>query len=188
MKNINYFPLSSEYYDQAIAFMDEQVGENFLKQEDIVQYQKYSQLGNENTSFVAVYEGQLVGLRITFAHPDWINEYRNKLTRDQWPETYDKIAYFKSNFISKDFQGHGIGSNLAKLALDILKKHQYQAISCHSWLESPQSSSLRYLQKLGFIPIKKHEKFWQHIDYKCNSCWLDRCDCSAMEMLLKISY
>jgi len=186
MSNIEFKPLSEEYFHLSMEFMDEQVGKNFLKLEDLHIYTELSKVGNESTSFVALDGDKLIGLRLTFAHPQWLKVYANKLNPELWPQNFSKIAYFKSNFVSKKFQGKGIGSQLAKLSLDKLTKHNFEAIICHSWLESPQSSSLKYLQKLGFEPIKKHECFWYDIDYQCNSCQLEKCECSAMEMLLSL--
>ena len=69
------------------------------------------------------------------------------------------------------------------VCLSILKDMGAEAVLCHSWMESPENSSQRYLLKMGFQKIKEHPKFWYEIDYFCTRCGPSRCVCTAGEMI-----
>ena len=59
-----------------------------------------------------------------------------------------------------------------------------QAVVAHSWKESPNNSSMKYLEKLGFLPVGEHPLFWSEVDYDCTRCGKPPCQCTATEMIL----
>src|SRR5690606_25552492 len=105
------------------------------------------------------------------------------LTPDRWQVKPEQMAYFKSLFVAKKFQAAGMGKRLSLESIELLKKCGAKAVLCHSWLESPNNSSQRYLLKLGFEEIARFPKFWYPIDYVCTRCGPKRCECTAVEMV-----
>ena len=97
-----------------------------------------------------------------------------------------KMSYFKSLFVSGDYQQQGLGKTLSTKSIELLKQMGAEAILCHSWLESPGNSSQKYLQRMGFTDVTTHEKFWYPVDYHCTRCGPAKCVCTAIEMIKKI--
>ena len=96
------------------------------------------------------------------------------------------MSYFKSLFVSGDYQQQGLGKTLSTKSIELLKQMGAEAILCHSWLESPGNSSQKYLQRMGFTDVTTHEKFWYPVDYHCTRCGPAKCVCTAIEMIKKI--
>ena len=184
MNSIRYVPFSLELFEPIIELIDQESGKGFYTFEDLERYLLLSTVGEHCTSFVALDGQRVVGLRLTLAQSSWRNEYLEKLSQKKWPKPFTKTAYFKSNFISASYRGKGIGTALSRFSLDVLKTLGYEAVLCHSWVESPGNSSQKYLKKLGFMPVAIHEKFWFEVDYECVRCHPEKCVCCATEMLL----
>lgn len=172
---------------ELLDFCDEQIGRGYYSREDLYQVEKKSQFQGKNCSLLAYSREKniLVGIRFTLAPGQWIANNPG-LTLGRWPVDPEKVAYFKSLFIHPDYQQFGLGSTLSLKSIEIIKKMSGLGVVCHSTLGSPNNSSMRYLQKLGFIPIQEHPLFWNKIDYECTHCLKRPCICSAVEMFKKI--
>lgn len=183
MSKIELIPLGSCDIDSIKVFTDKWIGENYFSNNEIAEIIERGCLGSENAGLKALCDGKLAGVRLTYAPGKWIDESARGLTPDKWNVDSTKVAYFKSLFVSGEFQQKGIGKSLSDKSIEILNKMGAEAILCHSWLESPGNSSQKYLMKMGFNEVGHHQKFWYPIDYECTRCTPNRCVCTAAEMI-----
>lgn len=162
------------------VFTDKWIGLNYYQAGELEHYIEQSQ-GCSLGAFAE--DGELAAIRISLAPKTWIEELGRGLTPQLWQVKADKMAYFKSLFVAKKFQAKGLGRKLSLASIEKLKQQGASAVLCHSWLESPNNSSQRYLAKLGFEEIARFPKFWYPIDYECTRCGPKRCVCTAVEMV-----
>lgn len=125
---------------------------------------------------------QLVGFRFAMPPGRWAKGRGNGLSPDKWPVTLDECAYFQSSYVAFEARGRGVGPAMAAEALATLKTLGARAVVTHSWKESPNNSSVRYLTRLGFQRVTEYPGYWSEVDY---ICWLDGspCQCTAIEMI-----
>lgn len=162
------------------AFTDRWIGLNYYAEGELEHLLEQSQ----GTSLAALApDGEMAAIRLSLAPNTWIEDLGRGVTPDAWRIQASKMAYFKSLFVSKKFQAQGLGKELSLRSIELLKKLGAQGVLCHSWLESPNNSSQRYLIKLGFEEVARFPKFWYPIDYECTRCGPDRCVCTAVEMV-----
>ena len=175
-------------FNKVIHFADKWIGANYYNQQNLPEILELGQLNNMNACLVALDSStnELVGIRIVHAPEKWLNKYHGRINPKQWSLPEDDIGYFKSLFIADKYQGQGLGKALSKASIHILKQMGAKGIICHSWLESPNNSSMRYLEKMGFEHVANHPKFWHDIDYLCSGCGKPKCVCTAAEMLLRL--
>ena len=180
-------PLEESDLKNVQLFTDRWIGQDYYSYSELHDVFKKGNQGSLNASFVALSGGDVVGIRLTYAPGTWIESstevFKKGLSTKEWKVPSLKMGYFKSLFIHEDFQGKGLGKVLSNKALSILKDMGAEAVLCHSWMESPENSSQRYLLKMGFQKIKEHPKFWYEIDYFCTRCGPSRCVCTAGEMI-----
>jgi gamma-glutamylputrescine oxidase len=150
-----FSPLTMDDLEEVISFMDIWSGKNYYQKTELISIIKRS-LG---ASFVARVGDEFAGVRLTHAPGNWLEEY-TQVSPSKWKIQKDEIAYFKSLFVSSDFQKMGIGKTLSSKSIEVLKALGAKGILCHSWLESPANSSQIYLKKLGFESVAEHKKFW----------------------------
>lgn len=164
-------------------FTDLWIGKNYYSLEELNECYQKSLWNNECVSFIAFNsQNEIVGVRLTFAPGKW-TESAKGISPDLWNVDQQKVAYFKSLFIAQKYQKMGIGKELSQLSMNKLLSLGTKAVICHSWLESPNNSSQRYLMNMNFSKVRSHEKFWFDIDYFCTRCGPDRCICTAIEMI-----
>jgi ribosomal protein S18 acetylase RimI-like enzyme len=176
---------SEDNLESVKKFTDSWIGEGYYSLKDLKTILKQSKTQHHCTSFVAGDDetNQLVGIRLVLA-PGQLQNCNLKLSPHLWGDAaMDDVAYFKSLFVHKDYQGQGIGKKLSQKAISVLKEINAHAIVCHSWLESPGNTSQKYLKKLGFSEVVQYPLFWHEIDYLCTRCSPKRCQCTAMEMI-----
>lgn len=166
------------------TFTDRWIGQDYFSIDELndvfdLSFLDYPQ---NSVSFVAEVDGELAGVRLSFAPGKWLEKGRG-ITPEKWKVENSKVAYFKSLFIAEKFQANGLGKKLSNQSIEEIKSLGGEAIVCHSWLESPNNSSQRYLLKMGFEEIQDHQKYWYHIDYECTRCGPQRCVCTAQEMI-----
>jgi len=170
-------------------FADKWIGKDYFSGPELLDLLEQGKQSNLNASMVAVTlcpktsQSTIVGIRITLAPNNWIERFKGVLTPNLWNLDSDKVAYFKSLFIAQDYQGKGLGKKLSNESIDRLRQMGATGILTHCWLESPNNSSFRYLDKMGFKEVKIHKKFWYDVDYECIKCGVGRCVCSAIEMI-----
>lgn len=173
-----------EFQEQDILnvklFADKWIGKDYFSTDELLEYLYLGKKDDVQCSLIAINdEDEIIGIRIVFAPTKWENEFKNKLSRDMWKSK--NAGYFKSLFIDDRYQGKGIGSSLSKEAIKRLKSVGAKSIVTHSWLESPNNSSQKYLLKMGFNKIINYENYWGHLDYECTRCGYG-CVCTAQEM------
>lgn len=176
--------ISMKDLDRILSFTDKWIGKNYFTKEELRQTLLMGIKKNINTSLLAEYGNEIIAVRITLAPGEWITSHTYNITPHAWPVSEDKVAYFKCLFIDERFQGRGLGKILSNKSIEQLKKVGTQAIVCHSWVESPNNSSHKYLEKIGFKKIITHANFWYFKEYECTRCGVGRCECSAEEMVL----
>ena len=164
-------------------FTDKWIGKNYFIEKDLKEIINLSIKDGLNASFLASDNDELVGIRLTYAPGGWPNKYTKGISPDLWKVEKNDVAYFKSLFIKDNYQGKGLGKKLSNESINVLLKMGAKAIVCHSWLESPNDSSRRYLKKMGFEKIKEHPLFWSRLDYECVRCTPKKCACTALEMI-----
>ena len=180
-KDFHLRPMEEKDLGLVRNFADKWIGQDYFEEKELRRYFSYSLVADQSCSYVAFKDEELVGIRLTFAPGNWIDEFSKGLTYDQWSVDKEKTAYFKSLFIAESAQGQGVGKFLSTLSMEALKNAE--AIVCHSWLESPNNSSFSYLKKFGFQKVREHPLFWNHLEYECIRCTPSRCECSAVEMI-----
>lgn len=162
-------------------------GDGYLTPELLQQYFERGLAQQQNASFVAYAETQLVGFRLAFAAGHW--------QLDQWcsPELWsvppEKVAYFKCNTVSPAQQGGGIGGQLLQLSIQALQQQGAIAGLAHLWQQSPGNAAVKYFSRHGGMLIKEHPDKWRAeslAGYACVRCGFD-CHCSAAEMILLFS-
>ena len=184
--------LVQPFLDSDIAavkkFTDEQIGEGYYSVAELVANQKKSVTSSgEITSFILLDPAskEVKGLRLAYAPGRWTHGKGTKLRPDLWPFKTEKAAYFQSLFLSRDLQGQNWGPRLSQKSIDVFKKLGAEGIITHSWKESPNNGSLRYLEKMGFKPLIEHPLYWFDVDYFCTHDGKP-CRCTAIEMYLEL--
>ncbi|MCB0407017.1 MAG: GNAT family N-acetyltransferase [Bdellovibrionales bacterium] len=128
-----------------------------------------------------------IGFRLTYLPGLWLNTKEGRKSHiNLWHIPTENVAYFKTSYVSENYRGQGWGKKMALLAIDQLRKMGAQAIVTHSWNESPEDSSGKYLRHLGFEDIGIIDGFWKDSDYSCTECHKTPCICTAMEMILRL--
>lgn len=175
---------SDEFVVSAKKFADRAIGENYFSEQDLLEAIQRSTKDGLNASFILLNAAnEVLGFRLSFPPGQWMNlKSKSKICPELWKVAPEEMAYFQSIFLDKSIHGGGWGQKLSIQSLEVLKKMGAKAVVCHSWKESPNNSSMRYLEKMGFQAIKEHENYWIEVDYKCVRCGKP-CLCTATEMV-----
>ena len=185
MDNFNLEPLGPKHKKQFLSFTDQFIGNNYFNDDSFEKQIQLSLKNNLNCSFVLINEvNNIIGIRLTYAPGLWTNDIKTKYINNSID--LNSVAYFKSLFIDPDYQKKGLGPLLSNKSIEVLKKMGATHILSHSWKESPNNSSVRYLEKWGFKPLGEISNFWFDIDYLCAGCNLKNCTCTSVEMLYSI--
>lgn len=168
-------------------FTDREIGAGYYQLSELQDIFERSKAGNvicslllENT------DGEIRGVRISYPPGKWQKGKGKGLCPEKWPHAVSDTAYFQSLFIANELQGQGWGGRISMQALLALKEVGAKGVVCHSWKESPNDSSTRYLKKLGFELIQEHREYWKEVDYECTRCGQPPCLCTAQEMYLNL--
>lgn len=174
-----------------LAFCDKEIGKGYYGINDLQKILLNSKQAGLNASllaYTAAPEKRIIGARFSPAPGKWKDEKKTQnFTPELWPVPPESVAYFKSVFVAPEFQKSGLGSLMSSQSIEIIKKMNGKGIVCHASMNSPNNSSIKYLTKLGFFPIKEHEFFWSSIDYDCTHCLVNPCECKAMEMFKNLT-
>lgn len=178
--------LAREDFTKLKAFADQSIGKDYYSLTELEEVFRKSQKNNVMCSFVLQDEkGDIKGLRLTYAPGLWSSGKGQGLRSDLWGFPAEHVGYFQSLFLSAEVQGQGWGPKLSAVSIEALKKAGARAIATHAWKESPNNSSLRYLQKLGFKAVIEHPDYWMNVDYVCTRDGKP-CRCTAVEMILPL--
>ncbi|MGE0633195.1 MAG: GNAT family N-acetyltransferase [Pseudobdellovibrionaceae bacterium] len=173
-------------------FTDRAIGVDYYSMSDLEDiFRRSSALGADKTDtmcslVLADSQNQIFGVRITYPPGKWEKGKGKGLTPEKWPFPLNKTAYFQSLFIDPSIQSKGFGKKMSLQAISVLKKMGAKAIVCHSWKDSPNDSSGKYLRSLGFKVVATHPDYWKDVDYLCTRCGNPPCRCTAEEMLLEL--
>lgn len=169
-------------------FTDQEIGTGYYSKEELLDIFERSSKKNIMCSLLLEGpKGEILGVRISYPPGNWKHGKGKGLCPEKWPHAAEDTAYFQSLFISNDLQGQGWGSRISKEALLALTEVGAKGVVCHSWKESPNDSSTRYLKKLGFELIAEHPEYWKAVDYRCTKCGEPPCLCTAQEMYLNLT-
>ncbi|HRK07167.1 MAG TPA: GNAT family N-acetyltransferase [Pseudobdellovibrionaceae bacterium] len=187
--------LRAEDLEALRRFTDQAIGEGYYSLDEVREVLRRSTLNGEVFTLVLVRPdeatGQLekiVGARLTYPPGQWNHGKGKGLSPAAWPHPLQRTAYFQSLFLADELRGQGWGGRLSRAAIQLLRqKTSTLGIVTHSWKESPDNSSTRYLQKLGFQKITEYPEYWRDVDYNCTRCLKPPCLCTAQEMYLDLT-
>ena len=177
-------PFTLDLVPAAKEFTDISIGENYYTPTELIEAQKKSVASTgEITSFVLLDEhNRLQGIRLAYPPGNWTQGKSHKLRPELWPFPLERAAYFQSLFIAEDTRGSGLGPQLSNRAIEIFKSLGALGIVTHCWKESPNNSSFRYLEKMGFKPVIEYPDYWVDVQYTCTRDGYP-CHCTAIEMV-----
>lgn len=180
-------PLQETDLEKVRAFTDREIGAGYYTQDEVRSIFERSQKNQVMHSLVLSDEQDTIhAVRITYPPGQWEKGKGYGLSPEKWPHLPEHTAYFQSIFISSALQGEGWGGKLSHEALKILSETGARGVVCHSWKESPNNSSTRYLQKLGFQIINEYPNYWKDVNYICSGCKQKPCVCTSVEMYLDL--
>jgi hypothetical protein len=173
------------------SFTDRAIGQGYYSQDEIEKlYEQSIALDQDGRpqvcSFLLKNNEEIQGVRITFPPGHWTHGKGNSLNQDKWPHLMSQTAYFQSLFLDEAAQGQGWGARMSQKSIEVLRELGTLGVVCHSWKESPHNSSARYLEKMGFVVLAEHPKYWKDINYNCTRCGAPPCQCTALEMYLRL--
>ncbi len=186
--DIQYAPLAPEHFDGVLSLGNRIQGDGYLSHFSLEEMYHQGFHNNINASYVAIYQGEIVGFRLTYAHSQWQPDEWCSVKK--WPVDPTRVCYFKCNTVDDHLQGCGIGSTLLALATEKAKEQGALAGLAHIWLASPGNSAFRYFSKNGGELIARHPGKWRyasiHEGYDCPVC-PGFCECEGAEMMLVFS-
>lgn len=95
----------------------------------------------------------------------------------------DKIGYIKTVVIDKKYEGYGIGSNLVKECIEIMKKDGCTSFISTAWKHCGIINIANVLTKNGFIKTFEIPNYWYEDSiaegYSCPQCG-NPCHCSCV--------
>lgn len=185
---IKIIPLIEHYYQQAIALANLVHGDNYLDLANLIEMQSKATKSGINANFIALEDGNVVGLRLSYAANQWpLDEW---CSPSLWPCQEDKMAYFKCIAVAPNQQGKGIGPKLLNASIEALKQQGAKAGIGHLWQQSPGNGAVKYFTNAGGKLIKEHKNRWYNCsieeNYHCTICGVP-CYCSAAEMVIEFS-
>ena len=168
-------------------FTDVAIGVDYYRISELENIFEKSKLSGQIFSLLLIEEqNSIQGIRITYPQTKWEKGKGKGLSPEKWGVPFQHCAYFQSLFVSLNLTGQGWGHKMSLVAIELLKKVNAKAIVTHSWKESPNDSSGKYLRKLGFQIVSTHPRYWFDVDYECTRCGRP-CVCTAEEMILKLN-
>lgn len=178
-------PITETDLEAVKRFTDRAIGSGYFSIQELKNAIFRSKKNNLTTTFVLANPStkEIEGLRLSYPPGNWDSGKGEKLSPNLWKVPINDVGYFQSLFISPELTGHGLGQKLSLAAIEVMKKLGAKAIVCHSWVESPEGSSGKYLLKLGFQPLIRYPNYWKNVDYHCTRCGKP-CLCTAEEMIL----
>lgn len=180
-------PFRQQDLEAIRLFTDHEIGAGYYSLDEIKDIFQRSEKNGVMCSFLLESsDGKIKGVRISYPPGKWSHGKGKGLHSEKWPHSLSETAYFQSLFLSSEVQGQGWGGKISKEAIQALQQTGAKGIVCHSWKESPNDSSSRYLLKLGFELIAEHKEYWKDVPYNCTLCGKPPCKCTAQEMYLNL--
>lgn len=126
---------------------------------------------------------KLIAIRISLPPGTWMNRFSYGQLTEKWGVDPKNVGYFKSLFLDPSYRGQKLGPRLSAEAERRMWARGALAIVTHSWKESPNNSSTKYLTKMGFQVVGELPHYWAQVDYDCSGCHNRPCSCTAVEMI-----
>jgi ribosomal protein S18 acetylase RimI-like enzyme len=167
-------------------FTDREIGRDYYSSQELDDMFRRSEKNGIVCSLILENEGEIHGIRLSYPPGQWQKGKGKALNSEKWPHSIEETAYFQSLFLSSAVQGQGWGGRLSEAALERLRLTGAKGVVCHSWKESPNNSSTKYLKKLNFKSVGEHPQYWSDLDYQCTRCGNPPCQCTAEEMYLDL--
>lgn len=181
-------PFKKEDLEAIRQFTDREIGAGYYTTKELQEiFEKSSKNGTMCSLLLENEFNEIMAVRISYPPNQWKHGKGKALRSEKWPHLLEQTAYFQSLFIANELQGQGWGGRLSQESLYVLKEIGAKGVVCHSWKESPNDSSTRYLKKLGFELIEEHPEYWKDVDYNCTRCGKPPCKCTAQEMYLDLN-
>lgn len=178
--------MQSSDLPQVKSFTDRAIGMNYYALDELAGIFERSSKEGRCASLVLVSKtNEVFGVRLSYPPGNWESGKGRGLCPQRWRVGLNETAYFQSLFIDPALTSQGWGKKMSLLSISILKSMGAKAVVTHSWRESPEDSSGRYLRSLGFEHIQSHPLYWFEVDYQCTRCGKP-CVCTADEMILYI--
>lgn len=190
MSDIAIKPLQAEHENEFLKFADLAIGKDYFDRDEFKEILRLSTDQNGRcASFVLTNPDQKVlGMRLSYLPGRWLDSFgTERCMTHLWSVASEQAGYFKSLFLAPELRGRGLGPLLSTKSIEVLKQAGCDAVVTHSWKESPNNSSQRYLKHFGFKKIGEHPQFWSHIDYQCTRCGRPPCQCTAVEMIYYVN-
>lgn len=176
-------PLERKDIPAVKAFTDRAIGQDYYTIAELEEiYAKSLKNGRVASLLLEDETRSIRGVRITYPPGNWEKGKGKGLNPQLWKVPQESAAYFQSLFVDLDLTGQGWGRKMSEASLAILNEMGTRAVVCHSWKESPNDSSGRYLRGLGFEVVQTHPLYWKDVDYVCTRCGKP-CLCTAEEMI-----
>lgn len=171
-------------------FTDSNIGSNYFSRTELKSVLKQSVRDGINCSFVLErktkneqnFSNRIIGVRLSYAPGMWKHGKGSQLRPDLWGVKLEQVGYFQSLFVDQEARGEGWGPKLSELSLQQMRKLGAKAVVTHAWAQSPDNSSVRYLEKFGFQKVIDHPEYWINVDYTCTYDGKP-CRCTAVEMI-----
>jgi ribosomal protein S18 acetylase RimI-like enzyme len=180
-------PLKSSDLESIRRFTDREIGAGYYNLDELQKiFERSVKNGTMCTLVLESDSGEIKGVRITYPPGQWEHGKGRGLQPERWPHPLHETGYFQSVFLAADLQGQGWGGKISRRALELLREVGARGVVCHSWKESPNNSSTRYLLKLGFEVVADHPFYWKDVNYNCTRCLKPPCQCTAQEMYLDL--
>ncbi|PWW09709.1 MULTISPECIES: GNAT family N-acetyltransferase [Pseudidiomarina] len=183
---VSYKQLTAADFDAVIELGNKVHGDNYLTDESLADYAERGIKDGINLNWLAFVDGQLAGIRLTFAPGNW--ELDDHCTPAEWPVTPEQMCYFKCVAVDPDIRGAGIGRGMLERSINEAKKLGCRAGLAHIWMQSPDNAAFEYFTRCGGELIEEHGKRWYDLSvndgYHCPVCD-GICYCSAGEMILR---
>lgn len=182
---LHFRPMTAADFAAVIVLGNKVHGDNYLTESNLQDYFASGQQNGRNLHWLAFADGQLVGLRLTFAPGNWtIDDY---CSPKAWPVDPAQMCYFKCAAIDQDYQGLGIGKSLLQHSAVEAAALGCKAGLAHIWRQSPNNSAFEYFSRCGGQLIDDYPDRWYQASvedgYYCPVC-AGICHCSAAEMVL----
>lgn len=175
--------ITESYLSEIKKFSDQYIAPDYFSMDEYAGLYRKSFDKGLCCSFVLIKGDEIGGIRISLAPGLWSRGKGRGLMTEHWPHRLSETAYFQTILLKPELRGLGFAKKLSQTSIEAFKKMGAKGIACHSWQESPNNSSSRYLKSFGFFDIALRNNYWE--DWPCEIC-SEKCGCTAMEMYLDL--
>ena len=172
--------------DLLIEMFDENLGEGYMTEQEIRDH-----ICGEKELFFAARrsDGTLCGILLFGEEDSKTLSEQTKIPEDELLKMANgkKLLKCRSICIAKDCQGCGVGNQLLKGALQVIRESgEYGLITSLLWEYNGKAPSKKLHEENGYQFVHKLIMPWYHLEnYKCIIC-NGRCRCDGLQYILKL--